>query len=1214
MRQHLRPSIVIVFFLVISVVFGTTGRADNIVLAYLSDPLPPQESAEEVGVEEPIAPVTEETLEGASLENRSDPAAGRADTPTLNQEPVIGMIAADHTVGAGCTYLTIAEAIAASATGDRLLIEGGVTFSEAITIDKNLILEGGYEGCASGSSARSTINAGGSGSVVIVNAGLEASLANLNLTNGNTGWEGGGLRFALGSGTGTLNLDNVHIFNNNAQWGGGIWIGPDAEVIASDIEVYNNTATTFGGGVRLFGSRLSLENGHIHDNTAPLGGGVYGSLESAYSPSLDLSFNSHIFDNKALSGDGFGGGIYLREGAITLANNCNIYNNQSFQGGGVYLNSSNMDANESQIFGNTATVTGAGIFATASTVTLTNTTIGGSSPNILGPDGNIGVGLYLTGGTIATLEDSLIANNAFQTTSFTYGGGAYLSDNVELTLIRSRIEGHIAQSTFDGRGAGLYLNNAAVTLNDSQVENNTAGTVGGGIRLWDTSSLTIQGGSSLSNNHALNGTGGAIAASGTPTIDIIDSLLMGNSAATDGGAIYLESGTLDFTGGWTLRENSAGGSGGAIAALGSATTNFYIQGYSLVYFNRAEGGNGGFLYLGSATTAKLYATTGYQMYVYANYASDNGGALYANNSGYFDVYGQVTFDRNRADNGGAIYLSNNSRVWLDDYVNEYPQLWDNRADYGSGGAIYAVDSPLIRCDGAIFGQTDYGNQAAVSGGGIFLEGSLITAENCTFQANKAQLHGGAIAAYNSTLTINANLIAPTSMVVERVDTLEELNSATPAATARDPSMGYPSRLHENIANSDESGVGNGGAIFLNDCNFQMDQTVLDGNRAVRGGAIYQTGSSATAQVTNSLIYSNTVSMEFGAGIRRENGTFSLQHVTFANNAGGSGFSGIASEVYNTIAWDNDGYPGFSAPPTTAACNIDDGNNAGVNLDPLFISPGTNYNLLPSSPAIDACSTGLSTDLFGRNRPVGTGYDMGAYEWINLPPTGLHEGASGEVRSTGCSASGWAMDPNVPDREVQVRVLSDTIQVATGSATIYREDLVDTCPNGTCGFFFDLWGLVSAGEEHNITVQAYDEESEDWSDLNDTPKSLTCWGYPEGQHEGDEGAGGFSTCRAFGWVGDPDDPAREVIVQVEVDEALLETTSANLYREGLDPLLCPGGTCGFALDLWGRISFNVEHTITVRAYDEESDGWWVLDSTPKTLTCQGSNLYLPLLMR
>jgi hypothetical protein len=112
MRLHSRPSTTLVIFLVISVVFGATGWAPNIVLADLADPPPPKTPAEELGVTEPVSPARESTPEGASLENRSDPDAGRLETPTLDQDPVIDGIAADRTVGAGCTYPTIAAAIA----------------------------------------------------------------------------------------------------------------------------------------------------------------------------------------------------------------------------------------------------------------------------------------------------------------------------------------------------------------------------------------------------------------------------------------------------------------------------------------------------------------------------------------------------------------------------------------------------------------------------------------------------------------------------------------------------------------------------------------------------------------------------------------------------------------------------------------------------------------------------------------------------------------------------------------------------------------------------------------------------------------------------------------------------------------------------------------------------------------------------------------------
>jgi hypothetical protein len=239
-----------------------------------------------------------------------------------------------------------------------------------------------------------------------------------------------------------------------------------------------------------------------------------------------------------------------------------------------------------------------------------------------------------------------------------------------------------------------------------------------------------------------------------------------------------------------------------------------------------------------------------------------------------------------------------------------------------------------------------------------------------------------------------------------------------------------------------------------------------------------------------------------------------------------------------------------------------------------------------------------------------------YPGLMHPLEGFHDGTEGEVRSTGCSAFGWVVDPDDPNRDVTVQVWVDgEILVEEVTADLYREGIdADLCPEGTCGYVVDLWGKISAGVEHTIAVQAYDEESEDWWGLEATPKTLTCWGYPEGHHDGDDGDKGYPACSAFGWVIDPDDPNRDVTVQVMVDGLWLEDLTADQYREDIDPIICPQGTCGFSTELGDKISLNQPHEITVQAYDVESDSWLDLYSTPKTLTCQGGKLHMPLLVR
>ena len=225
------------------------------------------------------------------------------------------------------------------------------------------------------------------------------------------------------------------------------------------------------------------------------------------------------------------------------------------------------------------------------------------------------------------------------------------------------------------------------------------------------------------------------------------------------------------------------------------------------------------------------------------------------------------------------------------------------------------------------------------------------------------------------------------------------------------------------------------------------------------------------------------------------------------------------------------------------------------------------------------------------------------------PTGYHDGMEGVVDAAGCTAFGWVADTDDPGRDLQVQIFADGNLVATTVADLLRPD-VGECLDGTCGFNVNLWGLISAGEEHQIIVQAYDEETQIWVNLSSTPKSLTCWGYPEGSHDGGEGVVDQYSCNASGWAADPDDRDRKLQVQILADGIWAAETTADLLRPDVEA--CTGGTCGFYVDLWGLISPDVEHQITVEAYDFESDSWYSLGASGKLITCQNSaSAYSPL---
>jgi predicted outer membrane repeat protein len=947
-------------------------------------------------------------------------------------------------VNGACAYNTVQEGINAATNGQTVRVVGDF-FGENIDISgKNLTIEGGYNSTCTAivTGTLSRIDGVVSGSVVDVTGGAVVTLRNLKLGWGssfgagldvlgssqvtldntdivhNNGASGGGLYIGSGSQV-TLTNGSLVQYNTGSAGGGAIVYGR-LNALDTNSDITGNCSTSDGGGTYVSGGTLYLNNADMHANqalgatgrggaifasggavvtmtsssfigesvpccnTAYDGGGIYASHSNIYS----LGGNTTILQNQAANN---GGGLYLFDNSLfNAASGTNVgydvqagNGNSAIFGAGLYVMTSTVDF-QGRIINNDASNSGGGVYATASVITLTNASVGGTGtnqPNSIGAAGLNGGGLYLINNTHATLSNTVVASNTLTNASTGYGGGAYVRAGSFLTATNSRIERHALPSAFDGRGAGLYIYDATVTLSNTQVQTNTTPNLGAGGRLFGTSRLDVLGGSSFVGNAASGGVGGAIAATNAADINLNNATFQHNSSSLHGGAIYLDAGTLDATGWWDFRFNSASGNGGAVAVVGTGDADFVAGGdrASLLAVNVA-GGHGGGLYVGNSDSVTLHATGGQTLNLNTNQAGGNGGAVYADAGAFFDVYGDVQATSNIAGgNGGVFYLGGDSRIWLDDYVNIKPQLLVNQAD--NGGAIYASNSSRVECDGAIFGFGANGNKAnAGSGGALYLSGSVLTADNCAFRGNQALAgDGGAIAAYTSTVSIDTDYPAALNGPMVWV---ERSSPNAPLATSCDPLTTQCSQFTSNVAISSTASNGNGGAIYNNGSVLQLNNTYLHRNTAARGGALYQENAAARSWLSNTLVYSNTSLLAFGAGIRNASGAMTLTHVTAANNTGGAGFSpaGAQNYVFNTIIWGNS-VAAFGAL-AAATCNIDQGGTAGPATNPAFVAAGAgeNYHLQLGSPATDACGdAGVQVDLDGYARPLDSAFDMGAYE-------------------------------------------------------------------------------------------------------------------------------------------------------------------------------------------------------------------------------------------
>jgi hypothetical protein len=113
---------------------------------------------------------------------------------------------------------------------------------------------------------------------------------------------------------------------------------------------------------------------------------------------------------------------------------------------------------------------------------------------------------------------------------------------------------------------------------------------------------------------------------------------------------------------------------------------------------------------------------------------------------------------------------------------------------------------------------------------------------------------------------------------------------------------------------------------------------------------------------------------------------------------------------------------------------------------------------------------------------------------SLMPIGMHDIRAGSALGDDqCAAAGWTVDPDDEARHVTVRVLVDGEEVWRGIASLGRPDVLAAgFGSGTNGFHVPLAGRLSKGVQHQVWVQARDDETGRWSDLGATPKTLTCY--------------------------------------------------------------------------------------------------------------------------
>ncbi len=426
------------------------------------------------------------------------------------------------------------------------------------------------------------------------------------------------------------------------------------------------------------------------------------------------------------------------------------------------------------------------------------------------------------------------------------GGGIEFAQGTAAFYLNTAPEGVTAPSvgSFDltvrscasTDGAALYATDTVLHVSNATFASNTAANRGGAIFLDSEAGIHLEA-SVLANNAALDGGSLYAVGTGQPALEVLDSLLSGNTASKEGGAVYTER-DLDLSSS-TLSGNTAHGNGGAGALVSDnpSVEAALSLAHTSMLENKATAtngqGNGGGIY-GSAWETLVRIddsdTGSRESELRNNTAQASGGGMYIGGMGEPStvrlemVTGSVSDNTAEEGRGGGICLDGEAAVLTlgESYAPAIPALTPrvlSNHSHGNGGGISLDASQEISLYS--FYATIEDNTSDASGGGIsFEQATLVTAVfNATsVDENRAEGDGGGIA-----MNTFAN-----HLIFEAVhDGYGELVAAT--SVSRNVSGGNGGGLYSKNLTGDAYKM----------ITLQMTGAIVDGNTAQgSGGGIY----------------------------------------------------------------------------------------------------------------------------------------------------------------------------------------------------------------------------------------------------------------------------------------------------------------------------------------------------------------------------------------
>lgn len=374
-------------------------------------------------------------------------------------------------------------------------------------------------------------------------------------------------------------------------------------------------------------------------------------------------------------------------------------------------------------------------------------------------------------------------------------------------------------------------------------------------------------------------------------------------------------------------------------------------------------------------------------------------------------------------NGGGIYLTGGQV--FDSYISGNRVIKGNGRNTFGGGIAFAYTSEDAL--NTVSGCTIENNICTANCGGIcVMNGTGGTIENCIIKGNSCSERGAGLGYVNITTPGTSSLSIKNCQFIENVSATYGGGVALNFGAGSETSATIIFEGNSIIGNSGVNAGGmyiGGGSKYspIKDCVFRDNKCTDTSNGSNSAGALYCNTQNITLQnciFVNNSTFANT---NTNSTVKLLNLNNKMYNCTFGNNSdpGTAGYTlnlgGQSQTITNNVFWGNEAianlYTASSAISTYNATTSDknttgSGDNVG-NITTLTTSPNNTFEsptiftgapttttdkassaaadwrMKDTSPAVDAGTNlsafGVTTSIDGEDRPLGSAFDMGAYE-------------------------------------------------------------------------------------------------------------------------------------------------------------------------------------------------------------------------------------------